>query len=50
LLVQVAMLVPLEPLAVLEETVQQEALLLSLMEMPAKSYCKHLVEDLGQEA
>ena len=44
------MRVLLEHLAVLEETAQQEALPLSLMELPARLYCKHLVEGLGQEA
>ena len=44
------MLALLEHLAVLEETAQQEALPLSLMELPARLYCKHLVEGLGQEA
>ena len=44
------MLALLEHLAVLEGTAQQEALLLSLMELLARSYCRHLVEGLGQEA
>ena len=43
------MLALLEHLAVLEETAQQEALPLSLMELPGTVYCKHLVEDTGQE-
>ena len=43
------MLALLEHLAVLEETAQQEALPLSLMELPARLYCRHLVEDTGQE-
>ena len=44
------MLALLEHLAVLEETAQQEAIPLSLMELPARLYCRHLVEDTGQEA
>ena len=40
------MLALLEHLAVPEETVHQAECLLSLMELPARLYCKHLAEHM----
>ena len=40
------MLVPLVLLEVPEETVHQAEYLLSLMELPARLYCKHLAEHM----